>query len=85
MKQLVNISVPVPEEVLLCLRTERDEFAEQMKALTALKLCENRKLSIGQSAQLAGMTESNFIRFLGQNKISIFGSIADIEEDYRNA
>jgi hypothetical protein len=65
MKQIVNISVPVPEEVLLSLRTETNEFASQMKTLTALKLCEEHKLSIGQSAALAGMDEADFIKFLG--------------------
>ncbi|MDR1481741.1 MAG: UPF0175 family protein [Synergistaceae bacterium] len=85
MKQLVNISVPVPEEVLLSLRYEHNEFASQMKSLTALKLCENHKLSIGQASALAGMDEAEFIRFLGQNKVSIFGSASDIAEDFRNA
>ena len=85
MKQVVNIEVPVPEEVLLSLRVDNDEFAAQMKKLAALKLCENRKLSIGQSAAFAGMDETDFIRFLGQNKVSIFGSASDIAEDFNNA
>ena len=85
MRQFVNINVPVPEEVLLSLRVEVDEFAIQMKTLTAMKLCESRKLSIGQAAEFAGMDETDFIRFLGQHKISIFGSAADIAEDYANA
>ena len=85
MKQYVNVNVPVPEEVLLSLRLEGKEFASQMKALTALKLCENHKLSIGQSAAFAEMDEVDFIKFLGQNKVSIFGSVSDIKEDYQNA
>ena len=85
MRQFVNINIPVPEEVLLSLRVESEEFAAQMKALTALKLCENRKLSIGQAAAFAGMDEAGFIRFLGQHKVSIFGSVSDIAEDYANA
>ena len=84
-KQIVDIKVPVPEEVLLSLRVDNDEFAAQMKKLTALKLYENRKLSIGQSAAFAGMNETDFIKFLGQNKISIFGSASDIAEDFSNA
>jgi len=85
MERLVNINVPIPSEVLLSLRTERDEFAAQMKALTALKLCETRKLSIGQSAALAGMDEAEFIKFLGRNKVSIFGTPAEIADDFKNA
>jgi hypothetical protein len=85
MNQYVNVTVPVPEGVLLSLRVEGDEFAAQMKALTALKLCEQRKLSIGQSAVFAGMDEASFIKFLGQNNVSIFGSASEIKEDYCNA
>jgi RIO-like serine/threonine protein kinase len=85
MNQYVNINIPVPEEVLLSLRVDSNEFASQMKMMAALKLCEHRKLSIGQSAAFAGMDELSFIKFLGQNKVSIFGSTTDIEEDYRNA
>jgi predicted HTH domain antitoxin len=84
-KQVVSVTVPVPEEILLSLRMESKEFIMHMKMLTALKLFENRKLSIGQSAALAGMGEEEFIKFLGDNKISIFGSASDITEDYRNA
>ncbi|MDR0453736.1 MAG: UPF0175 family protein [Deferribacteraceae bacterium] len=85
MKQFVNINVLVPEEVLLSLRVENDEFALQMKKLTALKLFENRKLSIGQSAAFAEMDKTDFIKFLGQHNVSIFGLASDIAEDFRNA
>ena len=85
MRQFVNINVLVPEEILLSLRVESDEFAAQMKTLTALKLCESRKLSIGQAASFAGMDEADFIKFLGRQKVSIFGSGSDIAEDYANA
>ncbi|MDR1699795.1 MAG: UPF0175 family protein [Lachnoclostridium sp.] len=82
---MISVTVPVPEEVLLSLRMESEEFIMHMKMLTALKLCENRKLSIGQSAAFAGIGEEEFIKFLGSNKISIFGSVSDISEDYKNA
>lgn len=85
MRQFININVPVPEEILLSLRVENDELATQMKMMTALKLYENRKLSLGQSAVFAEMDEADFIKFLGRNRISIFGSIPEIIEDYQNA
>jgi predicted HTH domain antitoxin len=85
MNQYVNVTVPVPEAVLLSLRVEHDEFASQIKELAAMKLYENRKLSIGQSAEFAGMDTLSFMKFLGKNKISIFGSASDIEEDFKNA
>jgi len=85
MNQLVSINVFVPEEILLSLRIEADEFASAMKGMAALKLYENGKLSIGQATALAEMDELDFIRFLGKNKISIFGSASDIAEDFANA
>jgi predicted HTH domain antitoxin len=85
MRQIVNVSVPVPEEVLLSLRVGSDEFALQMAMYTALKLYENQRLSIGQAAAFAEMDEMEFIRFLGQNRVSVFSSAADLSEDYQNA
>ena len=85
MKQIVNVNVPVPEEILLSLRIESDEFASQMALMTALKLYESRKLSVGQAAAFAGMDEVDFIRFLGQNRVSIFGTASEIAEDFANA
>ena len=85
MKQVVSVSVPVPEEVLLSLRIDSSEFALQMANMTALKLFENGKLSIGQAAAFAGMNEADFIKFAGQNRVSIFGAVSDIVEDYKNA
>ena len=85
MERLVNVNVPIPSEILLTLRADSDEFAAQMKALTALKLCETRKLSIGQSAALAGMDEAEFMKYLGRNKVSIFGAPSEIADDFKNA
>ena len=85
MRQDVNISVSIPEEILLSLREDSDGFAASMKLMSAIKLYENQKLSIGQSAQLAGVSEEDFIKVLGKNRISIFGMIGDIRGDYQNA
>jgi len=85
MREIVNVSVPVPEEVLLSLRIESDELATQMARMTALKLYEGRKLSVGQAASFANMDELDFIRFLGQHRVSVFGPASELEEDFHNA
>ena len=85
MKQQININVSVPEEILLSLREETDDFAAQMKRWAALKFYENHKLSIGQASGLADMHEEEFIRFLSQNRISIFGTVDEIAGDFQNA
>ncbi len=55
--------------------------------LTALKLYTRRKASIGYCAQIAGMTESEFVSFLGRNNISIcrFDSEEELMKDIENA
>ncbi|MCL1820851.1 MAG: UPF0175 family protein [Oscillospiraceae bacterium] len=85
MNQYVNVTVPVPEEVLLSLRVESDEFASQMKIMAAMRLFEQQKLSLGQSAAFAGMDKLDFIKFLGQNKISVFAPASELEEDFKTA
>ena len=58
---------------------------EQYRMWAALDLFKGQKLSVGKCAELAGLTESAFIKFLGENNISIYGESADIISDYNNA
>ena len=67
-----NLNLSVPSEIFLVLRESENQFVANMKKFTALFLFQNQKLSIGQCAALANMTEEDFIYFLGENKISIF-------------
>lgn len=83
----ININISVPNEILLTLRETDSELALNMKRWAALKLFEEKKLSIGQSAELAEMTEEDFIRYLGSNKVSVFPyrSESELVEDMENA
>lgn len=83
----VNINLIVPNEVLLTLRESGSKLALDMKRWASLKLYSDRKLSIGQSAELAEMNEEDFIKYLGENSISIFDfeNIEEIKEDLLNA
>ncbi len=83
----VNINVAVPQEILLTLREKEYDLALDMKRWTALKLYTDKKLTIGQCAELAEMNEEDFIRYLGTNKISIFAfnNSDELKEDIRNA
>lgn len=83
----VNINISVPGEILLTLREDDKQLALNMKRYTAIKLYQDRKLSVGQCAELAEMVEEDFIKLLGENKISIFdfSSSTDLEEDLKNA
>ena len=67
-----HLNFSIPSEIFLALRETENQFASNMKKFTALFLFQNQKLSIGQCAELANMTEEDFIYFLGENKTSIF-------------
>lgn len=82
-----NINISIPSEILLTLRESDAELALDMKRWTALKLFDEKRLSIGQCSELAEMNEEDFIKFLGENKISIFPyrSYKELGEDLNNA
>jgi predicted HTH domain antitoxin len=54
--------------------------------ILASKLYQDRKLSSGQAAQLAGISKRTFIELLGKYGVSVFSeSIDDLENDIQNA
>jgi predicted HTH domain antitoxin len=83
----ININIAIPQEILLTLREKEFDLALDMKRWTALKLYANKKLTIGQCAELAEMNEEDFLKYLGLNQISIFtfNNSEDLKEDLKNA
>ena len=83
----VNIKITVPGEILLTLRENDKQLALNMKKYPAVKLYQDKRLSVGQCAELAEMTEEDFIKLLGENKVSIFDfkNAAELKEDFANA
>ncbi len=65
-------TINIPEEILFSLRESETEIASEMKRYSAVYYYYQKKLSIGQAALLAEMSEEKFIHFLSDNKISIF-------------
>jgi predicted HTH domain antitoxin len=52
----------------------------------ASKLYEERKLSAGEAAQMAGVSKRTFIELLGKYGVSIFSdSVDDLYSDIKNA
>lgn len=73
-----TIQVTIPEEVEL---NDRDFLM-----FVASKLYEDRKLSAGQAAEIAGVSKRTFLELLGKYGVSIFGdSIDDLKADIANA
>ena len=58
----------------------------ELVLILATKLYEKGKLSLGQSAELAGFTKRAFMEILGDYGVSIFNySPDDLEKDLENA
>jgi predicted HTH domain antitoxin len=54
--------------------------------MLATRLYESGKLSLGQAAELVGLSKKTFAELLGKYNVSIFNFPAsDIERDVRNA
>ncbi|SDL68641.1 UPF0175 family protein [Halarsenatibacter silvermanii] len=79
--------VEFPEEILVSLKTSEDELIKEMKLALAVKYFKEKKLSVGQAAELAEMPEEDFIRYLGEEEISVFryDDLEELEEDIENA
>lgn len=83
----INANITFPEEILLTLRENKDDFIIEMKRIASVNYYKEKKLSLGQCAVLAEMTKEEFIKYLGSKGISIFNFEYDEEilEDIKNA
>ncbi len=81
------VSINVPEEILLDLHEDKDNFAEYMKKMLAVDLYKNKKVSLGYCASVAEMSKEDFIKYLGMNGVSIFAFTSEGEfvEEMANA
>lgn len=60
--------------------------SREVQLMLASKLYENGKLSIGQAAQVAGVSKRTFMELLGNYGVSVFNYPAEeIRQDFENA
>ena len=69
---MCQLDISIPEEVLYDTKMSRDDAKAYIKRLVALDFYVHSGVSIGYCAQIAGMPEEDFIKYLGEQKISIF-------------
>lgn len=81
------VSINVPEEILLDLHENKNDFAAYMRCMLAVDLYTNKKVSLGYCANVAEMTKEEFIKYLGKKDISIFSfdSKEEFLEELANA
>ena len=68
----MSINIAIPETVVLSTRQSNKEFEAEAKRAIALKFYADQKLSLGQAAELAGFSKFDFMKYLGDNQISVF-------------
>ena len=69
---MIAVEFNVPQEILLDLKISEKAFTNYAKRFLALDLYKTKSISLGYCTELAGMSEEDFIKFLGENRVSIF-------------
>lgn len=70
----IVLETEVPEDVYLTLRARglfREALAEESRRLLALRYYQDRILSLGKAARLAGMSRWQFVDFLSSNDVPV--------------
>ncbi len=78
-----QITVNVPEQVILAEKSDEASFARELLMLAAVKLYELGHLSSGRAAELAGISRVEFLLSLGRYKVFPFeAELRDLEKNY---
>ncbi|MCL2170407.1 MAG: UPF0175 family protein [Defluviitaleaceae bacterium] len=83
----IAAKVEIPEKIMLSLRVPAEAIGSEIKQALALRYYVERRLSLGQCAELADMNEKSFISYLSRFGVSIFSfdSEEELTEDICNA
>ncbi len=73
-----QVTIDIPEKVLLAEKMDAEAFAREMRVLTAVKLYELGRLSSGRAAELAGMSRVEFL--LALDRYGVFPLAKELEE-----
>ncbi|MBO6127364.1 MAG: UPF0175 family protein [Pseudobutyrivibrio sp.] len=69
---MCSVMIDVPNEVLYDTNMNSEEAARFARQMVAIGYYTKNNVSIGYCAQIAGLTEEEFILLLGENQIDIF-------------
>lgn len=67
-----QITLDIPEKILLAEKTDEVAFARELRILAAVKLYELGRLSSGRASELADMSRGEFLLSPGRCKVFPF-------------
>jgi len=67
----MEVTVQVPESSFSALRTTPEKFASEMKLAAVVKWYELGKISQSKGAEICGVSRAEFLRILGDYKVSV--------------
>ncbi len=84
---MCQVSINIPEAVLFDKGLTQLKAEQMAKKAVALYCYVNMDVSIGYCAEIAGITEEEFLNFLGENRVSVFHFDDETEfiEELKNA
>ena len=84
---MMSISLNIPDGVLYDTKMTRDLAEAYARKAVALSYYTKNGVSLGYCAEIAGMTKTDFIKYLGENGVSIFrfDDEAEFLEELNNA
>lgn len=84
---MCEFAVQIPDEVLYDTHMTESQSQTYIKKLVAMHYYLHFHVSLGYCAQIADTNEEDFIKFLSENKVSIFQfeNPSEFQEELKNA